>query len=302
MNHLKSYHMFESKINDDFLHTYFTEREVRDIETTVSEIESNKKTVAARKGKDLVTDTILDSKLFEFYRKYKTVIGQRVSMIPVPDKIYEYSDILSNINRMMEEDNGSMRLLNPCLKITKEMIVYLSYFQYILHDFDKRVGLSGEIKDLFVDHIEDKKYVCDTLCDNKGAIRNTTFAMDSHMEIFTIEKVFLDKMEYIKNYEKYWLPSYQKFFHKHIESVTFEEQLYNFKHFFSPAEYTMRKILNDESVSVTDYKNDDILGKSNSMFIKKEKNQPIVFEFTGDLIEDYRRYEDAYRKSRNRLS
>ena len=94
-----------------------------------------------------------------------------------------------------------------------------------------------------------------------GAIRNVIFFCDCEMEISTIERTYLRKMDNIDFYENHLKKYYTTLYNKRIKDKPFEDQLYYFSQFFPRADYTLEQIFHTKH-NVDDYRNNVILAIS----------------------------------------
>lgn len=294
MKYLKKYEGFDT--DNNILTKYYNERDYNAIKSVIDKINSYTDSFSIRKTDNIIHNTILESRLFMFYKDYYLKTGIKIKSIPIPNDIYEYETILKNINLYLSVTEEG--LFKQMLIQLKNMIVYLSYFPSIRKYSNNRVPLDKEILELFSEFDENKlNYISKKLTFRDGAIRTSLFFADSNEEIGIIERLYLRKVEYIDNYEEHIKKYYTTLYNKRIKGKEFEEQLYYFGEFFKKHNYIFNELFNN-TIHIDDYRNNIILDNNYTFFEKRPKKGVATFEFTGDFIEDYKRYDDAYKKNK----
>ncbi len=294
MKHLKKFEGFN--IEDNIIKKYYNERDYNAIKSVIDKIDSYTDSYSIRKTDNVIYNLILESRLFKFYKDYYFKMGEKIKSIPIPNTIYEYENVIKNINLYLSVTEES--LFKQMLKQLKNMIVYLSYFPDIRKYSNNSVPLDKEIFELFSEFNESElNKISKKLTFRDGAIRISLFFADTNEEVGIIERLYLGRIENIDYYENKITKYYTTLYKKWIEGNNFEEQLYYFTTFFEKHNYTINKIYND-TIHIDDYRNNIILDKYYSLFEKKPKKGVKTFEFTGDFIEDYKKYDDAYQRNK----
>jgi hypothetical protein len=296
MKHLKKFEAYDTE-GKNFFEKYFSQNEYKEIVETISEIEKHPTSVPPRKGTDSLVNMCLDSFVFKFYKDYNGRLGRRVSRFPIPDTIYEFEEVIENIDKYIETDSEQWSIFKNMLNGTKHFITYICYFPFIRSEFKRRFNPEKEIFELFSDFDESKiKSVQNQLYERDGLIRTALFLCDSYNEIRWVEK-YGRIVEDIDYFEKSLVPRYIKLYNEKIKGSEFKDQLNYFSRFFEKGASWMKNALRQE-ITVDDYRNGIILDKYRSIWSERKEDVPAVFEFTGDIIEDYRRYTEAYNKNR----
>jgi hypothetical protein len=224
-------------------------------------------------------------------------MGQRTTKFPIPDGIYDFKDVIDNIDKYIETDKEQWSIFKNMLNGTKHFILHICYFPFIRSEFKRRFDPEKEIFELFSEFndkkirlLERKLYATD------GLIRTALFLCDSYNEIRWVEK-YGRIVEDIDYFEKSVVPRYDKLYNDKIKNSEFKDQLKYFSIFFEKATHAMKGALRQE-VTVDSYRNGIIMDKYRSIWSERKVDTPAVFEFTGDIVEDYRRYTEAYNKNR----
>jgi hypothetical protein len=238
----------------------------------------------------------LQSDVFVFYKDYYNRLNKRVTKFPVPTEIYEFETIVKNIDRYIESDDEPFSLFKVMLNQTKHLIVYLSYFPFIRNELRKRFNPEKEIFELF-STFDDTKILSikKILLKRDGLISTSMFYGTNYNPIFEIIK-YIDRIKEIDYVDSIVLPNYKKLYDK-LKNEKFEEQLYLYYEFIKKYKYYIEKAYN-EIFNVDDFHNTVILNNFVSLWSESKYKERQVFEFTGDFMEDYRRYIVAYNKNK----
>jgi hypothetical protein len=296
MKYLKKFESYGSD-SRNFFKKYFSKNEYEEIVGTISEIEKHKTSVPIKKGTDVLVNLCLDSFVFKFYKDYHKRLGNKITKFPIPNEIYDFEDVVNNIDKYISADKDETSLFKNMLIQTKHLIVYFSYFPFIRNEFKKRFNPEKEIFELFSKFDESLiPSIQEKLFERDGLIRTVLFLCDSYNEIRWVEKYgrFVEDIDY---FEKSIIPKYEKFYNQEIKDKKFKVQLEEFTYFFEKYGTWMKYALRHD-VTVDDYRNNKILDNYESLFGDKKPKHPQIFEFTGDIVEDYRRYTEAYNKNR----
>lgn len=295
MKHLRKFEAYDTE-GKNFFEKYFSKNEYNEILDTVSEIEKHKTLVPTRKGTDVLVNLCLDSFVFKFYKDYQMRLGNRITKFPIPDEIYGFEEVIKNIDKYLETDTEKWSIFKNMLIGTKHLLTYFAYFPFIRSELKKRFNPEKEIFQLFSDFDESKvSDIQKVLYERDGLIRTALFLCDSYNEIRWVEK-YTKSVEQIDYFEKSIVPQYEKLYNSKIKDSDFKDQIRYFSNFFERASSWMGYALRQE-INVDSYRDNVILANYTSLFSKDQK-KPYVFEFTGDIVEDYRRYTEAYNKNR----
>ena len=296
MKYLRKFEAYDTE-GKNFFEKYFSKNEYNEIVETVSQIEKHKTLVPIRKGGDALVNLCLDSFVFKFYKDYNSRLGQRTTKFPIPNEIYEFKDVIDNIDKYIATDTEQWSVFKNMLTQTKHFIIYLCYFPFIRSEFKRRFDPEKEIFELFSNFNDKKIRLLERkLYERDGLIRTALFLCDSYNEIRWVEK-YGRIVEDIDYFEKSVIQRYEKLYNEKIKGSEFKEQLEYFNRFFERATHAMKGALRQE-VNVDSYRNGIILDKYRSLWSDRKEDIPAVFEFTGDVVEDYRRYTKAYEKNR----